>query len=577
MALLRLCAAFPHRRAFITRNPRVRGGPHPPAQQGRARRAEQYAAGADGAALGRDKAGSATIGALPGTRGTAALLERLDGGGSNGGVQDHAWEGIARPWAILLVIAGTVAGCTSTQGAYSQARRLDTLPAYQEYLKQNPSGPEAEAAKTRLAELDADEAFRQVEDQNTPAAYQNYAANHPASKYAEEAARRANASDAEALEWTVRIGSRSAYAGFAASYPESPYLPEVQERLHWLDTAKIAFAVEGVSEAELRAAFGPSGPEPRLVISPFGTPLDGQGVSVAMTMRKTRTTWREKPSSGFDTAMGVCVLVAVAGGSTPYILITGPVGLLCMAGVVAVAEASTGTIVAEDWEITIRQGDLGPAVRYYRAVSVATLAEAPGHRTVVAAIGEADLLVWLHTTPAFPAGIARAALRHPDGTVVAEVARALARRDPFPLEFFSATVNEAPAETRRATVVALGHDPRAVPLLIRVLATDTSANGEIRAAAAASLAVLGDRRAVDPLIRALGDPSPDVRYAATAALGDLGDRRAILPLITTLADRAASVQFTAYNALKRLTGEDFGTLTEWLAWWEQNQTNVPTR
>jgi len=247
-----------------------------------------------------------------------------------------------------------------------------------------------------------------------------------------------------------------------------------------------------------------------------------------------------------------------------------------MAGVLAVAKASTGTIVAADWEITIRPGDLAPAVDYSQAVSVATMAEAPGHRTVLASIGEADLLVWLSTTPTFPAGIARAALRQQDRA--SEVGRTLARRDPFPLEFFSAMVDETPEATRRAAVIALGksRDVCAVPPLMRVLATDTGPSGEIRAAAATSLATLGDRRAVDPLIRALADPSADVRDAAAAALGDLGDHRAIVPLIASLADRAAFVRWTAYTALKRLTGEDFGLdLAEWLAWWAQ--TNAPRR
>ncbi len=107
-------------------------------------------------------------------------------------------SGISRPRTILLVIAGTVAGCTTTESAYSRAQRLDALTGYQEYVKTNPSGPEAEAAKARVTELEEEAAFRTVEDQNTPAAYRAFAANHPASRYAEEAARRASASDEEA-------------------------------------------------------------------------------------------------------------------------------------------------------------------------------------------------------------------------------------------------------------------------------------------------------------------------------------------------------------------------------------------
>ncbi len=489
---------------------------------------------------------------------------------------------ISRAWAILLVIAGTVVGCTTTESAYSRAQRLDALPGYQEYLKSNPSGPEAETAKTRVAELEEEAAFRTVEDQNTPAAYRAFAASQPTNKYAGEATRRASASEEEALGWTVQIGSKAAYAGFAASYPQSLSLPEVQDRLRWLDTAKIAFAVEGGSEPEFRTAFGPMGADPRVVVLPFGTALDGRGVSVALTLRLDRTVLDTKGGPSPNVQYGArrfCIFLGALGGRSAFILVTLPAGALCTVGVLAVTAATTTTVGGENWEVTVHAGDLAPAVDFYHVIPVATLTEVPGHRRVLAAVWETDLLVWLSIIPTLPARIARAALRHPDGAVVAEVGRTLARRDPFPFEFFSAMVDEAPVATRRAAVLALGQsrDGRAVPPLIRVLATDASPDGEIRAAAAKGLAALGDRRTVEPLIRALADPAEDVRDAAATALGDLEDRRAIAPLIACLADPGALVRWQAATTLRRLTGEDFGTdQAKWQAWWEQNRTNPST-
>jgi HEAT repeat protein len=138
-------------------------------------------------------------------------------------------------------------------------------------------------------------------------------------------------------------------------------------------------------------------------------------------------------------------------------------------------------------------------------------------------------------------------------------------------------VDEPSMATRHAAVRALGksRDARAVPSLIRVLVTDTSVDGEIRVAAVANLAAIGDRRAVEPLLGALADPADIVRDAAAAALGDLGDDRAIEPLIPCFADRAFFVRSTASRALTRLTGEDFGVdQAKWRAWWEKNKTNL---
>lgn len=57
---------------------------------------------------------------------------------------------------------------------------------------------------------------------------------------------------------------------------------------------------------------------------------------------------------------------------------------------------------------------------------------------------------------------------------------------------------------------------------------------QTRVDAARALGASADRRAVEPLIKALGDTNRDVRWAAIEALGELGDRRAVVPLIELL-------------------------------------------
>ncbi|HUX06036.1 MAG TPA: HEAT repeat domain-containing protein, partial [Acidobacteriota bacterium] len=91
-------------------------------------------------------------------------------------------------------------------------------------------------------------------------------------------------------------------------------------------------------------------------------------------------------------------------------------------------------------------------------------------------------------------------------------------------------------------------DARAVEPMIKALG-----DGEVsvRWAAAEALGKLGDARAVEPLIKALGDGEGSVRRAAAEALGNLGDDRAVEPLIKALG-REGSVRRVSAEALGKL-------------------------
>jgi HEAT repeat protein len=70
--------------------------------------------------------------------------------------------------------------------------------------------------------------------------------------------------------------------------------------------------------------------------------------------------------------------------------------------------------------------------------------------------------------------------------------------------------------------------------------------------AALLLGDLGDRAAVDQLIRAMRDPDPLIRHHVAFALGRIGDRRAVPALIAALHDPAELVAASAYNSLSWL-------------------------
>jgi HEAT repeat protein len=78
------------------------------------------------------------------------------------------------------------------------------------------------------------------------------------------------------------------------------------------------------------------------------------------------------------------------------------------------------------------------------------------------------------------------------------------------------------------------------------------ADPEVRASAAFSLGLLGDRAAFDPLVARLSDAAVPVRVAATAALGALGDARAVALLWPLLGDAEAQVRVAAAKALQQL-------------------------
>ena len=73
----------------------------------------------------------------------------------------------------------------------------------------------------------------------------------------------------------------------------------------------------------------------------------------------------------------------------------------------------------------------------------------------------------------------------------------------------------------------------------------------VRNAAAIALGILGDARAVEPLIPCLKDQALSVRSSAIQALGKLGDV-AVEPLIACLKDQERFVQESAASALGEL-------------------------
>jgi len=102
---------------------------------------------------------------------------------------------------------------------------------------------------------------------------------------------------------------------------------------------------------------------------------------------------------------------------------------------------------------------------------------------------------------------------------------------------------------------------RDVEGLIKALKGETftdaaQALDKLREEAAQALGELRDKRAVEPLIEALGHKYPGDRMYAANALGEIGDKRAIEPLARAYHDNNQYVRYYVVIALSRFKDDE---------------------
>ncbi|MBA7684037.1 hypothetical protein ES703_92426 [subsurface metagenome] len=106
--------------------------------------------------------------------------------------------------------------------------------------------------------------------------------------------------------------------------------------------------------------------------------------------------------------------------------------------------------------------------------------------------------------------------------------------------------------------IALGiiGDSRAVEPLIEYL--EHSEDDHLRCDIVTALGRIGDKKATPALIEALlNDSYRHTRCEAARALGEIGDKRAIPALEKALKDEYYHTRWRAAKALKKLTGKDY--------------------
>jgi hypothetical protein len=93
---------------------------------------------------------------------------------------------IVAPWILAACAA---AGCSRQESAWRDARREDTIAAYQVYLERFPAGAHAGEARAWIAALREGEDWARAERLGTPEAWQRYLGAWPDGRHAGEAKR----------------------------------------------------------------------------------------------------------------------------------------------------------------------------------------------------------------------------------------------------------------------------------------------------------------------------------------------------------------------------------------------------
>ena len=108
--------------------------------------------------------------------------------------------------------------------------------------------------------------------------------------------------------------------------------------------------------------------------------------------------------------------------------------------------------------------------------------------------------------------------------------------------------------------MSLSKSPMALEQLVKALA---DASPEVRRQAARGLGEARSPDAVTPLLEELRDEESDIRTEAAEALGKIGDPRVLDPLVDALEDPDIRVQISAIRALAEMGGEEMRELLFW--------------
>ena len=129
-------------------------------------------------------------------------------------------------FALVLLFA-----CATTKSQYDNARKIDTISSYEEFLSKNPSGEYATLAQARIEGLN----FEKAKTENSISAYHSFIQLSNSELLKNYAKQRIETIYRNSFLKAKEINSVEAYENYMTRYPKSNYLTDCNKRIEYLE------------------------------------------------------------------------------------------------------------------------------------------------------------------------------------------------------------------------------------------------------------------------------------------------------------------------------------------------------
>jgi hypothetical protein len=165
--------------------------------------------------------------------------------------------------AILMLGAGLgLAACNSAHSDWNKAVSVNSLDAYQKYVREHPTDEHADTARGKILAIQDDQAWSRAQQANTLQGYQDYLKAEGGGIHVLEAkANIASLERAGAWQAAQSDGSPAALQAFLQKYPDGPEAAQARQKLNDLAYSVELARLHNKSAAEskrkqLQARFG---------------------------------------------------------------------------------------------------------------------------------------------------------------------------------------------------------------------------------------------------------------------------------------------------------------------------------
>jgi cell division septation protein DedD len=143
---------------------------------------------------------------------------------------------------LVLICVAMLSACSSPQKDFKKAQDQDTEAAYQNFLRKYSDGPFAQQARDRIAAIEAEDAWKQLDvASTTPEALEEYARKYPQSAHATEATERVIAARRSAAWDKARTeSSLESLQMFVQQYPEGVEADQARAQIDRINAATLA-------------------------------------------------------------------------------------------------------------------------------------------------------------------------------------------------------------------------------------------------------------------------------------------------------------------------------------------------